>query len=60
MAAAHAIYGVTMQERGISKTVSMRFNHERGEAEIQTANIADAVRDAKAPTADAITVPVTV
>jgi len=47
-----------MEERGISKTVSMRFNHERGEAEIQTANIADAVRGAKAPTADAVIVTV--
>ncbi len=33
VAAADAIYGVTMQERGVSKTVSMRFNHDRGEAE---------------------------
>jgi chromosome segregation protein len=28
VAAANAIYGVTMQERGVSKTVSMRFNQE--------------------------------
>ena len=28
VAAADAIYGVTMQERGVSKTVSMRFNKE--------------------------------
>lgn len=28
VAAANAIYGVTMQERGVSKTVSMRFNKE--------------------------------
>ena len=28
VAAARAIYGVTMQERGVSKTVSMRFNKE--------------------------------
>jgi chromosome segregation protein len=33
VAAANAIYGVTMEERGVSKTVSMRFNHEHGEAE---------------------------
>ncbi|HTZ21798.1 MAG TPA: chromosome segregation protein SMC [Opitutaceae bacterium] len=58
VAAAHAIYGVTMEERGVSKTVSMRFNHERGEAEIQTENIADAVRGAKAPTPDAVIVTV--
>jgi len=58
VAAAHAIYGVTMEERGISKTVSMRFNYERGEAEAQPENIADAVRGAKAPTADAIIVTV--
>jgi len=47
VAAAHSIYGVTMEERGVSKTVSMRFNHERGEAEAQPQNIADAVRGAK-------------
>ncbi|MDD2762568.1 MAG: chromosome segregation protein SMC [Opitutaceae bacterium] len=40
IAAANGIYGVTMEERGVSKTVSMRFNHERGEAEA----VADAVR----------------
>ncbi|MFA5262457.1 MAG: chromosome segregation protein SMC [Opitutaceae bacterium] len=51
VAAAHSIYGVTMEERGISKTVSMRFNHERGEAEIQPQNIADAVRGTTAPAA---------
>jgi hypothetical protein len=27
VSAAQAIYGVTMEERGVSKTVSMRFNH---------------------------------
>jgi chromosome segregation protein len=58
VAAAHAIYGVTMEERGVSKTVSMRFNHERGEAEAQPANIADAVRGAKAPVSDNIIVSV--
>jgi chromosome segregation protein len=58
VAAAHSIYGVTMEERGVSKTVSMRFNYERGEPEAQTENIADAVRGAKAPTADAIIVTV--
>ena len=45
VAAAHAIYGVTMEERGVSKTVSMRFNHDRGDAEPQ--NIAEAVSGAK-------------
>src|SRR6478736_1996695 len=40
VAAAQAIYGVTMEERGVSKTVSMRFNQERGEAE-QAPNLAE-------------------
>jgi len=48
VAAANAIYGVTMEERGVSKTVSMRFNHEHGDIESQ--NIAEAVTGAKAPT----------
>jgi chromosome segregation protein len=43
VAAAGAIYGVTMEERGVSKTVSMRFNHERGEPEAQPHNLAEAV-----------------
>jgi len=42
VAAADALYGVTMQERGVSKTVSMRFNQVKGEAEVVT--IADSVR----------------
>jgi chromosome segregation protein len=47
VAAANAIYGVTMEERGVSKTVSMRFNHERGEPEGHaTPTVADAVRNA--------------
>ena len=47
VAAATAIYGVTMEERGVSKTVSMRFNQEHGEAEPrQPATVADAVRGA--------------
>jgi chromosome segregation protein len=47
VSAARAIYGVTMEERGVSKTVSMRFNHDRGEAEAHPANLADAVSGAK-------------
>jgi chromosome segregation protein len=43
VAAAAAIYGVTMEERGVSKTVSMRFNHERGEPEAPRPNLAEAV-----------------
>ena len=35
VAAANAIYGVTMEERGVSKTVSMHFNHEHGEPEVR-------------------------
>ncbi|QYM77481.1 chromosome segregation protein SMC [Horticoccus luteus] len=48
VSAARAIYGVTMEERGVSKTVSMRFNHERGEPEQQQRNIAEAVTGAGA------------
>jgi chromosome segregation protein len=55
IAAANAIYGVTMEERGISKTVSMRFNQERGEAEAVPATVADAVRLAVAPAAEPVT-----
>jgi chromosome segregation protein len=47
VAAADAIYGVTMEERGVSKTVSMRFDHERGEPESHPQNIAEAVVGAK-------------
>jgi chromosome segregation protein len=43
VSAAGAIYGVTMQERGVSKTVSMRFNQERGEPETPPHNLAEAV-----------------
>ena len=49
VSAAQAIYGVTMEERGVSKTVSMRFNHLVGEAEAAPATIADAVRGSRAP-----------
>lgn len=48
VAAANAIYGVTMEERGVSKTVSMRFNHEHGEPEAQPRNLAEAVTGARA------------
>jgi chromosome segregation protein len=37
-----------MEERGVSKTVSMRFNHERGETEAHAPNLAEAVTEAKA------------
>ncbi|MBI2496818.1 MAG: chromosome segregation protein SMC, partial [Opitutae bacterium] len=50
IAAADAIYGVTMQERGVSKTLSMRFDQAKGEAEVVQPTIADAVR-AAAPSA---------
>ncbi|MFA5058854.1 MAG: AAA family ATPase, partial [Opitutaceae bacterium] len=49
IAAANGIYGVTMEERGVSKTVSMRFNQERGEAEAVPTTVADAVRLARPP-----------
>ncbi len=50
VAAANAIYGVTMEERGVSKTVSMRFNHEHGEPEArQPAPLSEAVAGALAP-----------
>jgi chromosome segregation protein len=53
VAAANAIYGVTMEERGVSKTVSMRFNHEHGEPEAHhPAPISEAVMNA-APLAPA-------
>ena len=50
VSAAQAIYGVTMEERGVSKTVSMRFNQARGEPETQPENIAESVRGAKTRT----------
>jgi chromosome segregation protein len=46
VSAASAIYGVTMEERGVSKTVSMRFNAERGEPEAHPVTMAQAVRSA--------------
>jgi chromosome segregation protein len=36
-----------MEERGVSKTVSMRFNQERGEPEAQPRNIAESVVGAR-------------
>ncbi len=54
VSAAQAIYGVTMEERGVSKTVSMRFNQVRGEPESQPENIAESVRGAKARSAAAV------
>lgn len=50
VSAAQAIYGVTMEERGVSKTVSMRFNQARNEPESQPENIAESVRGAKSRT----------
>ena len=46
---ADVLYGVTMQERGVSKIVSVRFNKEEGAPERATepASIADAVRTAQ-------------
>ncbi|HYD82395.1 MAG TPA: chromosome segregation protein SMC, partial [Opitutus sp.] len=49
VSAASAIYGVTMEERGVSKTVSMKFNAERGDIEAHPQNIAQAVRGAAIP-----------
>jgi chromosome segregation protein len=46
VSAAQAIYGVTMEERGVSKTVSMKFNQHKDDIET-TANIAESVRGAK-------------
>ncbi len=50
VSAAQAIYGVTMEERGVSKIVSMRFNHMVGEAEAAPSTIAEAVNGTKART----------
>ncbi len=51
VSAASAIYGVTMEERGVSKTVSMRFNHERGEPEVHPPTLAQAVLGTVVPVA---------
>jgi chromosome segregation protein len=47
VSAAQAIYGVTMEERGVSKTVSMRFNQVQGEPDKHPENIAESVRGSK-------------
>jgi len=47
VAAAAVIYGVTMEERGVSKTVSMRFNAEHGHAEASLPNIVESVTSAQ-------------
>jgi len=50
VSAAQAIYGVTMEERGVSKIVSMRFSHHHhSESDTpQPANLAEAVVAARA------------
>jgi chromosome segregation protein len=55
VSAAQSIYGVTMEERGVSKTVSMKFNADRGDVETHPVNIAESVRGAKLPKATANT-----
>ena len=47
IATADAIYGVTMQERGVSRTLSMKFDKATGEAEALPTTVADAVRNAR-------------
>ena len=39
-----------MQERGVSKILSMKFDQHKGEAEVVPPTIADAVRNAQPPT----------
>ena len=52
IAATNAVYGITMEERGVSKPVSMRFTHERGEAEAVAETIAEAVLQARPAAAE--------
>ena len=47
VSASNAIYGVTMEERGVSKTVSMHFNNDRIVPEKTAENIAEAVTGAR-------------
>ncbi len=49
VSAAQAIYGVTMEERGVSKTVSMKFNAEHHAETESHANMAESVRGAQMP-----------
>lgn len=51
IAAADAIYGVTMEERGVSKTVSMKFHAEHHADPGNLTPVADAVRNARAAVA---------
>jgi chromosome segregation protein len=51
VSASNAIYGVTMEERGVSKTVSMHFNNDRIVPEKTAENIAEAVTGARGQTA---------
>lgn len=46
IASANAIFGVTMPEKGVSRLISMRFNHERGEAEVLPTGEKEAVPQA--------------
>ena len=45
IAAADILYGVTMQERGVTELVSLLFNHKTGKAETVAAAQPEAVRE---------------
>jgi chromosome segregation protein len=47
IAAADAIYGVTMQERGVSKMLSLKFDQHKDLPEVLPTTIADSVRAAR-------------